>query len=117
MTEPELQEAVRVMCARLGLYQHHTYDSRRSALGFPDCVIINLRDGTVMWRELKSDTGQQTTDQKRVGYALKAGGHDFAVWRPADLASGKIGRQLVRLAGHNAQREAVIAARGQAGAR
>ena len=115
MTESELQEAVRVMCAQLGLYQYHTHDSRRSALGFPDCVIINLRDGTVMWRELKSDTGQPTTDQKRVGYALQAGGHDFAIWRPADLAAGRIGRQLVLLAGHNNAREHVIARRGQAG--
>ena len=104
MTESELQEAVRVMCAQLGLYQYHTHDSRRSALGFPDCVIINLRDGTVMWRELKSHTGTQTADQKRVGYALKAGGHDFAIWRPADLESGRIGRQLAQLAGHNAAR-------------
>lgn len=100
MTEAELQEQVRVMCAQLGLYHYHPHDARRSAPGWPDSTILNLATGQILYRELKTASGQLTGDQKRIAYALQAGGHDYAIWRPADLVSGLIGRRLARLAGH-----------------
>lgn len=100
MTEAELQEAVRGMCAQLGLYHYHPHDARRSAPGWPDSVILNLATGELLFRELKTASGQLTADQKRVQYALAAGGHDSGIWRPADLISGLIARRLARLAGH-----------------
>ena len=99
MTERELQEQVRLMCSQLGLYHYHAHDSRRSQGGFPDSWIINLRTGKAMFRELKTQAGQLTSEQKALGYALQAGGHDWAVWRPGDLIDGSIGAQLGQLAG------------------
>jgi hypothetical protein len=103
MTEAELQESVRHMCADLGLYHYHTYDSRRSQNGFPDSVIINMKTGRVLWRELKTQAGMLDPTQKAIGYALTAGGHDWQVWRPADLRDGTIGAQLCQLAGLKAR--------------
>jgi hypothetical protein len=103
VTEAELQEQVRLMCAQLGLYHFHPHDSRRSQAGWPDSVIIGP-DGTMLFRELKTASGQLSSDQKRVAYLLKAGGHDFQVWRPADLIGGHIGAQLASLAGHRLAR-------------
>jgi len=100
MTERELQEQVRLMCTQLGLYHYHTHDSRHSAPGFPDCWILNARTGRVIYRELKTQTGQLTTRQKALGYALTAGGHDWTVWRPHDLMDGSVGAELAALAGH-----------------
>ena len=100
MTERELQEQVRLMCAQLGLYHYHPHDSRRSEAGWPDSSIINLRTGRLIFRELKSQTGCQSPAQKVMAYAMIAGGHDYAVWRPADLLDGSIGAELAALAGH-----------------
>ena len=102
MTERELQEHVRKLCGDLGLYHYHTHDSRRSQQGFPDSLIMNLRTGRVLWRELKTQSGKLSHDQKIISYALAAGGHDWQVWRPADLMDGRIAAQLVALAGLNA---------------
>lgn len=100
MTERELQEQVRAMCRDLGLYCRHDFDSRRGAPGWPDCVILNMRTGRLMFRELKTETGVLTSQQKAVGYALRAGGHDWDVRRPSDLISGRVGAELAALAGH-----------------
>ncbi len=104
MTEAELQEHVRLMCAQLRLYHYHPHDSRRSAPGWPDSVIIG--PGGIIFRELKTQTGRLSADQKHVGYLLTAAGLSWAVWRPSDLASGTIGRQLAALAGHRVRIEA-----------
>ncbi len=98
MTEAELQEHVRYMCAQLGLYHYHPHDSRRSQGGWPDSAMINLRTGAIMYRELKGTTGQLTREQRLVGYAMRAGCHDWDVWRPEDLACGRIARELAALA-------------------
>lgn len=110
MTERELQEAVRLMCAQLGLYHYHPHDSRRSSAGWPDSVIISHRPGLpgtgrgIIFRELKTQSGQLSADQKQVGYLLLACGLSWEVWRPADLFDGTIGAQLAALAGHRARR-------------
>ncbi len=106
MTERELQEHVRRLCADLGLYHYHPHDSRRSQGGWPDSTILNMRTGILIFRELKSATGQLSSEQKAVGYALRAGGHDWAVWRPIDLLDGSVGAELARLAGRRVRIEA-----------
>jgi hypothetical protein len=95
-----LQAEVEKACARLGLYCYHARIPYGSRKGWPDCVIMNMATGQMMFRELKSASGQLSSEQKAVGYALKAGGHDYAVWRPADWIGGHIGTALARLAGH-----------------
>ena len=99
MRERDLQEQVRQLCADLGLYLYHTHDSRHSAAGFPDCWIINPKTGAVLYRELKTEYGQLSATQRAIGYALLAGRHDWAIWRPCDLADRTIARQLAQLAG------------------
>jgi hypothetical protein len=114
MTEAELQESVRRMCADLGLYHYHPHDSRKSEGGWPDSVILNLRTGRLALRELKTQSGTLSSDrrlpsgivipgQKTIGYALTAGGHDWQVWRPSDLLDGTIAAQLCQLAGLKAR--------------
>lgn len=99
MTEAELLECVRQYCKLRGLYLYHPHDSRKSQPGFPDCWILNLRDGRVMYRELKNASYQLTADQKRVLYALRAGGHDAGVWRPKHWHAGVVRAELDALAG------------------
>lgn len=99
-----LQAEVSAICARLGLFCYHVPDSRRlkGMAGFPDCWILNMRTGRVLYAELKSQSGQQTGEQKAVMYALQAGKHDYVLWRPSDLLDGTLGATLCALAGHRA---------------
>jgi hypothetical protein len=96
MTETELQDRIRGLCADLGLTVQHIHDPRRSWLpGWPDLVIIGTR---AIWRELKSEHGSLTPEQRDVGNRLTRAGQDWAIWRPRDLLDGTIGRQLADVA-------------------
>lgn len=91
MTEAELERNVRRLLQLYGLYGYHTADSRRSAKGWPDWVIIGRK---VLFRELKTAYGVPTGEQRHVGYLLQAAGADWDIWRPLDLASGRIAREM-----------------------
>lgn len=95
MTEAELERAVRALLKTYRLWGYHPYDSRRSQPGFPDWVVISPKG--VLWRELKTDTGQLTKEQVRVRNMLQAAGEDWSCWRPADLLSGRIARELAAI--------------------
>ena len=57
-----------------------------SIKGWPDLVLYHPASGTgPLYRELKSDTGRLTPDQKQVLSDLAACGCDVAVWRPRDM--------------------------------
>ena len=58
MTEAQLQDAIVQMARVLGWLVYHTFDSRRSAAGFPDLVMV--RNGRLIFAELKSATGKAT---------------------------------------------------------
>lgn len=92
MSEDDLERALRELLDERGLYGYHPRVSKGSAPGWPDWVILGCR--RVLFRELKSDYGHLTPEQRRVGYALQAAGQDFAVWRPADLEAGRIAAEL-----------------------
>ena len=91
VTERSLQAAVTDLLDLLGIAWYHTYDSRRSNKGWPDLAICGRK---FMLRELKNANGELTHDQVRWGQRLQAAGVDWAVWRPADLWSGRIQREL-----------------------
>ena len=91
MTERQLHAAVTDLCKMLALPVYHTYDSRRSAHGWPDVAICGTR---LILRELKTARGRVTAAQERWGHALVLAGTDWDVWRPADLRSGRITREL-----------------------
>jgi hypothetical protein len=72
-----------VRYARLmGWSAYHTYDSRRSAAGFPDLVLV--RRPRVVWAELKSERGRLTDDQRAWIEELRACGQAVFVWRPSN---------------------------------
>jgi hypothetical protein len=78
---------------------YHGRDSRLNpgASGFPDWVFGG--PGGAAIRELKSEHGVLKTDQRLWGRVLRAAGWDWDVWRPSDLLSGRIQREIERLAG------------------
>jgi hypothetical protein len=92
-----LEANLRELMADLGLWGYHTRDSRRSERGWPDWVITGPRGA--LFRELKSESGKLSPDQRRVGGRLACAGLDWAVWRPRDLYAGVIAAQLARVAG------------------
>ena len=97
MSERELQQAV-LDCARLfGWRAYHTFDSRRSARGFPDVVLV--RPPRLLAAELKAEHGRLTLEQHRWLDALRAcPGVEAVEWRPHDWTSGAIERALRRVA-------------------
>lgn len=98
MSEDELQEHVRKMCKDLGLSAQHVHDSRRCWLpGWPDLFLFGPRGAIA--RELKSEQGRVTPEQRSTGAKLICAGISWTVWRPRDLFSGTIAEQLGRITG------------------
>ena len=63
---------------------YHTHDSRRSEPGFPDIVMV--RPPSVLFAELKTDTGRVTPAQRMWLEALgRCPGIEAYVWRPSDF--------------------------------
>ena len=80
------------LCTLLGITWYHPHDSRRSVSGWPDLALCGRR-GLIL-RELKTATGRLSRAQRQWGERLTTAGADWAVWRPADLTSGRITREL-----------------------
>lgn len=92
MTERTLQATITEMCVLFGIEWYHTHDSRRSHRGWPDLALCGSRG--FITRELKAATGRLTHEQQRWGLMLRAVGVSWDVWRPDDLRSGRIEREL-----------------------
>jgi hypothetical protein len=60
--------------------------------GWLDLFIAGRRG--ILFRELKSAIGRVTPEQRTWIAALTAAGQNVGVWRPADLASGRIQREI-----------------------
>jgi hypothetical protein len=98
MSEADLERHMRSILRDLPqLLAYHTHDSRRSGSGFPDWCLVGPRG--VMFRELKKQKGIVTSAQRAWLGALSTAGQDAGVWRPEDLASGRVARELAALAG------------------
>lgn len=82
LTEAQFQAQVLRYAALMGWRAYHTYDSRRSAAGFPDLVLV--RRPRVIWAELKSDRGRITPEQRAWIFDLRSSGQDVRIWRPSD---------------------------------
>jgi hypothetical protein len=102
MPERELQQLVTDLCRLLGLPHFHVRHSTGMTAGWPDSVIIGTK---VIYRELKSEHGQLSPEQRHRGQAqgrrrrlesvaparLAQRRHRTgatAVARPADAATG-----------------------------
>lgn len=93
MTEAAFQAQVVALARSLGWLAWHTYDSRRSAPGFPDLTLVHPQRGLLKFRELKTAKGRVRPEQSQCLAALAATGADAAVWRPADLILTDVIRQ------------------------
>jgi hypothetical protein len=102
MSEDDLLGTVLDMASTLGVRTAHfrpaqTAQGWRTAVsgdgkGFPDLVLVGALG--VLFRELKSATGQMSGEQRAWLRMLTGAGQDAAVWRPADLRSGRILTEL-----------------------
>lgn len=92
MRESQLQDTVVQLCKLFGVSWYHPYYSRRSVPGWPDLALVGARK--LIFRELKTETGRVSPEQERWGLMLRYVGQDWAVWRPSDLTSGRIQREL-----------------------
>lgn len=94
MSETQLQDQIIELAKRMGWLSYHTFDSRRSAPGFPDLVLVHPKQKRVIWRELKSEKGVTSSEQKAWLSSLLLVGEDVDVWRPRDWVSGRIEKEL-----------------------
>lgn len=101
--EDDLQAAVLKLCKLLGLHTAHfrpalTKSGRwvtavgGDGKGWPDLTIVG--PSGVLFRELKSATGSRSPEQRMWAEWLAEAGQDVAVWKPRDLASGRIEAEL-----------------------
>lgn len=101
---PTLNEEVRALARQFGLLAYHTHDSRRSAAGFPDWVLVGTR---VLFRELKREGEKPTPAQQAFLDRLAAAGADVGVWRPIDLLTHRIHLEMAAVSPIPAYRRAV----------
>ena len=88
MSEKQLQ-AIVLKYARLHNWlAYHTFDSRRSAPGFPDLCMV--RSGRLVFAELKRWRGRLTSAQEAWGARLVKTDAEYYVWYPGDWHSGDI---------------------------
>lgn len=95
LLEKDWQAQVVDLAKTLGYLIYHTHDSRRSAHGFPDLVLVRH---SVIYLELKREKGRLTDDQRVWLTRLRNAGALAYVARPRDLQAvgealaGKTGR-------------------------
>lgn len=104
MSEAALQKAVTDLCKLRGLRWYHAYQPKFDPAGWPDLVITGKHTGIVpvgaapvhgiLFRELKRTGEDPTPEQLEWGHDLIAAGLNWSVWRPEDLHSGRILREL-----------------------
>jgi hypothetical protein len=83
------------LCKLLGVRYYHPYDSRHCVPGFPDLVLVGTAGFAVC--ELKSETGTLRREQREWADDMRAVGITWWLWRPRDLASGRIRAELAGL--------------------
>lgn len=91
-----LEMHLRKLIDDLGLWGYHTRNSFGCMPGWPDWIILGPGGG--LFRELKSENGTLSTDQRIVGAKLTRAGFNWDVWRPTQLLDGTIARQLAGIA-------------------
>lgn len=93
---PTLSRIVARLARHYGLQVLIIPDSRRAQMrGWPDLTIKGKR---LLFRELKSQGGYLTTEQRELGALLTRAGGDWAVWQPIHLYSGHIETKLREIA-------------------
>ena len=84
VSEKQLLEAILRLAAMFSWRAYHTFDSRRSAPGFPDLCLIKAP--RVIFAELKSERGTLTAAQEAwIAELRQCPGVETHVWYPADF--------------------------------
>jgi hypothetical protein len=103
MSEDDLLKAVLDMCRLFHLRAAHFRPAlsqsgrwltpvQGDGKGYPDLTIVG--SGGVLFRELKSAKGVTSPEQREWIADLDRAAADVAVWKPADLRSGRIEAEL-----------------------
>lgn len=101
ISEAAFQRQVLELAVLLGWRWYHPPDNKPDArgrrqrvqAGFLDLVLVHPVHG-VLFRELKTERGRVSEEQREWIAALGAAGANAAVWRPRDRTSGLIEREL-----------------------
>lgn len=64
---------------------YHTFDSRRSAPGFPDIIGLHPASGDRLAIELKREKGRATPEQLQWLAWFEECGIESKLWRPSDV--------------------------------
>jgi hypothetical protein len=108
MSEDDLLRTVLDMARLLGVMAAHFRPAKTQrgnwvtavqgdGKGYPDLTLAG--HGGVLFRELKSEKGPASPEQKTWLARLNEAGVDAAIWRPADLRSGRIEAELREISG------------------
>lgn len=92
MTEAALQKAVTDLAALFGVWWYHAYQPKWDKAGWPDLALLGRRGA--LFRELKKEDEVPTAAQSNVGLMMQRAGIDWSVWKPSDLAGGRVQREL-----------------------
>lgn len=84
LTEKSFQSQVVGLARMFGWLAYHSFDSRRSAPGFPDIVLVHRRRKLFVMPELKVGKNRLTPEQQLWIDTLTDVGIDARVWRPED---------------------------------
>lgn len=83
VSEKEFQAQVLELARYTGWLCYHTHDSRRSAPGFPDLVMV--RPPVIVFAELKTEVGTLRPEQRKWLDALgRCEAVGALLWRPSD---------------------------------
>lgn len=81
LSEKDFQQQVIDYAGLFGWHVYHTHDSRHSAAGFPDLIMV--RPPQLLAVELKREKGRLTAAQEGWLQALEMCGVEVYVWRPS----------------------------------
>lgn len=84
VSEEGFQRCVVELAVLAGWKWFHVHDSRRSNPGWPDLALANEKRQRFMLRELKTQKGRLSREQKEWLATLKLCGIDADVWHPSD---------------------------------
>ena len=82
ITEKEFQAQIVKLAKIIGFEVYHTWNSRHSAKGFPDLVLV--RPPQLLFLEVKTEKGKLTVEQARWIAALMACDQEVYLVRPSN---------------------------------
>lgn len=84
ITEKDFQQQIIDLAHMYQWLVYHTYDSRKSAPGYPDLTFCHPKRGEFFIAEVKGLKGILSTEQREWIAALTFAGIEVYVWRPED---------------------------------